>query len=510
MYLHEVHIMLDMIQPSFDNMIRMSKQIRNIERTLSLLAWDERTYMPEGALQGRSRMNAALAKIRHQILTSQSMKECIDVLNKPSVHDELDELQRASVREMTRYYEKRNSIPNELVENIAKSASEGQAIWTKARAKSDFKMFIPCLKQNLELKKEAAECMGYENEPYDALLDEYEPGLNAKGVKGVFDPMKKDLAKLVGRIVNTKSAHTSVYDGIIFDTAIQKKLCKKIAEDIGFDFNRGRLDDTVHPFTVGMDYDVRITNRYNENDLSAIYSLLHEVGHGIYEQGLNSNLYGTPIGRVTSMGYHESQSRLWENFVGRNRSFMDYLYPLLVDFFPDFKKVEIEDFFLTVNRVEPSFIRVEADEITYNLHIALRFDIELGMMRGDIDPAETETVWNDKMEEYLGLRPEDPAQGVLQDIHWSYGAFGYFPSYALGNLYAAQIYNTVKDRIPSLNQKISIGEFKPLHNWLKHNIHERCRIYRPKELTEKLTGESLNYKHFSRYVKVKYKEIHGL
>ncbi len=496
---------------AYDKLILMSSQLRNIERTLFLLAWDERTYMPEGALPGRSQMNAGLAKIHHNILTSQEMKRCLKELNKPTIYDDLDDLRRASVREMTRRFEKKYSIPDELVEKIAKAASEGQAVWKKARAASDFEMFVPCLKRNLELKKESAEYMGYENEPYDALLDEYEPGLTAKRVKKVFDPMKKGLSDLVDRISSTSSSEYEKYHrDKIFRIAAQKELCSRIARDIGFDFNSGRLDETVHPFTVGMDYDVRITNRYDENNLSSIYSLLHESGHGMYEQGIDKELFGTPLGKYASMGYHESQSRMWENFVGRNHHFMDYLYPLVVEYFPGVKSVKIDDFYRTVNHVEPSYIRVEADEITYNLHIALRFDIELGLLRDEITPAETEIIWQDKMEEYMGLRPEDPALGVLQDIHWSSGAFGYFPSYALGNLYAAQIFYTIEDEIPSLFDDISKGQFIPLFEWLRDNIHSHGRTYLPEELTKRLTGEPLDFKYFHRYVKEKYGEIYDL
>ncbi len=495
----------------YDKMILISNQLRNIERSLSLLAWDERTYMPEGALPGRSEMNAGLAKIHHNILTSREMKKCLDKLNKPSIYEDLDDLRKASVKEITRRFEKKNNIPDEIVEKIAKAASQGQAAWTKARARSDFAMFIPYLEKNLELKKKAAEYMGYKNEPYDALLDEYEPELTAKGVKKVFDPMKKGLSDLVDEISSRGSSKYDKYNiNKTFNTDTQKELCRRMARDIGFDFHSGRLDESVHPFTVGMDFDVRITNRYNEKDLSSLYSLLHESGHGMYEQGICKDLLGTPIGKSASMGYHESQSRMWENFVGRNRNFMDYLYPLVVEYFPSMEKVGIDDFYRSVNCVEPSYIRVEADEITYNLHIALRFDIELGLMRDEITPAETETVWQDNMEEYLGLIPEDPALGVLQDIHWSSGAFGYFPSYALGNLYAAQIFNTIVDEIPSLFDHLSKGEFTPLLNWLRDNIHSNGRRYLPEEMTKRLTGKSLDFKYFHQYVKEKYGDIYDL
>lgn len=494
----------------YEEMIQMVGELRNIERTLSLLAWDERTYMPEGALQGRAEMKGMLSKKHHNIFTSDKMKKCIRELNKTKILDELDDIQRASVREITRDFERKHNIPDELVEKLVKASSQGQAIWTKARQKSDFDMFADALKLNVELNKEVAEYIGYEVEPYDALLDGYEPGLTAVYINDVFEPMKKKLSKIVDKIASKEQKGNHAFKDKKFDIDTQKKLCHRIAEDIGFDFNRGRIDDSVHPFTVGMDYETRITNRYDENDLSSIFSLLHEAGHGMYELGVSPDLYCTPLGKALSMGYHESQSRLWENFVGRSRAFMDHLYPLILDYFPDMGSVSIDELYRTINKVEPSFIRVEADELTYNLHIALRFDIELALFRDELEPHETETVWQDKMEEYLGLRPEDPAQGVLQDIHWSSAAFGYFPSYSLGNLYAAQIYNRINTDIPSLNEDISKGNFSELGRWLKENIHRHGKTYQPKEITETLTGGPLDFKYFHDYVKEKYGGIYEL
>ncbi len=491
----------------YDDMIQMSGELRNIERSLSLLAWDERTYMPEGALRGRAEMKGILSKMHQKILTSSKMEKCINELNKSKFLDKLDTVQRAAVREMTRNFERNHNIPDELIERIVKAASEGQAVWTKARKASDFSMFIDALETNVELRKEAAEYIGYENEPYDALLDDYEPGLTAVRVNSIFKPMKKKLAVLVDDI-SSKEQPDDPFNGKTFDIEVQKRICSRIAEDIGFDFNHGRLDDSVHPFTVGMDYDVRITNRYNESDLSSIFSLLHESGHGMYEQSIDQNLFGTPVGKALSMSYHESQSRMWENFVGRSRNFMDYLYPLIIDEFPKLGEMDPDVLYRTVNRVQPSYIRVEADEITYNLHIALRFDIELALFRDEITPAETEAVWQDKMEEYLGLRPDDPAQGVLQDIHWSSGAFGYFPSYALGNLYAAQIFDSILTDIPSLYEDISKGKFSKLGTWLKENIHQHGKIHLPEEMTKKLTGETLDFKYYHEYVKDKYSDIY--
>lgn len=495
----------------YDQMLKISREIHYIERAIGLLGWDERTYMPKGAVRGRAETKAYLSKLHHQKLTSDKLKKLLDKLNKPEINEELNEVEKANVREMTRNFERYYNIPEELIEKISKAASEGQAAWEKAREKSDFEMFLPYLKKNVELRKEAAEYIGYENEPYDALLDSYDPGMTAKRVNEVFEPMKKKLSQIVDKIISQgKKPGEGVFKGKKFPVEKQQELCKMIAEDIGYDFDHGRLDKTSHPFTIGMGDDVRITNRYSEDNLTSLYSLIHESGHAMYEQGKKEEWYGTPIGKYVSMGYHESQSRMWENFVGRSREFMDYLYPLLIDRFPAMDSHDQDEFYRRINRVEPSFIRVDADEVTYNLHIALRFDIELGLFRDEIDPSETEVIWKNKMDDYFGIVPEDPAQGVLQDIHWSGGQFGYFPSYALGNLIAAQLFDTITDKIPDLPEKISSGEFSPLLKWLRENIHQKGRKYLAPELTKQITGNEIKADYHIDYIKEKFYPIYGL
>ncbi len=495
----------------YDKMLDISKDIRYIERAMALLAWDERTYMPQGAVKGRSETKGYLSKLHHKKLTSDKVKKILDELNKPSNYGDLDEVQKANVREMTRDFERAYNIPEELVEKLSKAASEGQAAWQKARENSDFEAFLPYLEKNIELQKEAAEYIGYENEPYDALLDNYDPGMTAERVKDIFGPMKKKLSKIVDKMLEQDmKPGEGVFEGKKFPAEKQQNLCKKIAEDIGYDFSQGRIDESSHPFTIGMDDDVRITNRYDEETLSSMFSLIHESGHAMYEQGLDPEHYGTPIGQYVSMGYHESQSRMWENFVGRSRAFMDYLFPKLTDHFPDLKDHSKEEFYNRINRVEPSFIRVEADEVTYNLHIALRYDIELGLFRDEIEASETEVIWQNKMDEYFDIVPEDPAKGVLQDIHWSAGQFGYFPSYALGNLIAAQLFHTIQDEVDDVYGKISNGEFSPLLNWLRENIHNKGRKYLAPELTKQLTGEEIKADYHIDYIKDKFYPIYGL
>lgn len=496
---------------AFEELLEISKEINNVQNAVYLLAWDERTYMPKGAVEGRSETKSDLYRIYHRLMTSDRLKKVLDELNKESVKADLDETQKTAVREMTRDFERRYNIPDELVKKMAKVSSKAQAAWEKARANSDFELFLPHLEKQVELKKEAAEYIGYENELYDALVDGFEPGFTAKKIKKIFDPMKSKLSSIVDEIQGSDIiAGEGVYKGKKFDIGKQKKLCRSLAENIGYDFEHGRLDEAVHPFTMGMDDDVRITNRYTDEDLSSLFSLLHEAGHGIYEQGIPEELYGHPLGQRISMGYHESQSRMWENFVGRSREFMAFLYPKLKDDFARLGEEDEEDIYEAINRVEPTFIRVEADEVTYNLHIALRFDIELALFRDELEPSETKSVWRDKMDKYLGVVPEDPSKGVLQDIHWSSGDFGYFPSYALGNLYAAQIYKKVVEDIDNLQEKIAKGKFDDLKTWLNENIHKHGRRYRAAGMTKRLTGEGLSEDYYIDYLKGKYGPIYDI
>ncbi len=496
---------------TYEDLLEISEQLRNIQRAIYLLAWDERTYLPKGGLEGRSESKAELSQIYHERLTSEKTKKCIDELNKESAQAEMDEIQKAAVREMTRDFERKYKVPDELIKEMSKVSTKAQSAWEKAREKSDFGHFLPHLERQIELKKEVAEYIGYENEPYDAFVDEYEPGFTAEKIDSIFEPMKKDLSSLATEIFSKElDPGEDVFEGKKFDIEKQKKFCKRVAEEFGYDYEHGRLDEATHPFTMGMDDDVRITNRYNEENLNSLFSLMHETGHALYEQGIPSDWYGHPLGKRISMGYHESQSRMWENFVGRSKEFLDHIFPKLVAEFPGLKENSKEGFYKRVNRVKPTFIRVEADEVTYNLHIALRFDIELGLFRDEIDPEETKVVWENKMDEYLDIVPDDPSDGVLQDIHWSAGQFGYFPTYALGNLYAAQIFDTAEEEINGLKNNIANGNFDVLRNWLRENIHQHGRKYKAEEMTKRLTGEGLDPNYHIDHLKEKFGPIYGL
>lgn len=467
--------------------------------------------MPKDAVEGRSETKAELSRLYQEKLTSEKTKKCIEELNKESKQAELDEVQKAAVREMTRDFERRYNVPDELIKEMSVASTKAQSAWEEARERSDFERFLPHLEKLVDLKREATEYIGYENEPYDAHIDAYEPGFTAKKIKSIFEPMKKELSSIVAEILSTEiEPGKGIFEDEKFPIGKQRKFCRELAEELGYDYDHGRLDKAVHPFTMGMDDDVRITNRYSEENITSIFSLMHETGHALYEQGLPDEWYGHPLGTRISMGYHESQSRMWENFVGRSKEFLDYIFPKLRNEFSGLKDVSKERFYRKINRVKPTFIRVEADEVTYNLHIALRYDIELGLFRDEIKPKETKVVWENKMEEYLDIKPGDPAKGVLQDVHWSTGQFGYFPSYALGNLYAAQIFRTAEKKIDGLKEKISEGDFTALRKWTKENIHQHGRRYKAEEMTERLTGEGLNEEYHIEHLKKKYKPIYEL
>jgi carboxypeptidase Taq len=389
-----------------------------------------------------------------------------------------------------------------MVEEMARLTTQAFEAWADARQKSDFKIYKPYLEKIVAMCKKQAELIGYKESPYDALLDDFEPGLTATRVQSIFTPLAKDLAELVK---NVKDKPKVELPKAKYPIDIQVKMNHEIAAALGYDLEAGRIDVSPHPFTTGFHpTDVRITTRYQENDFwYAVGCTVHETGHALYEQGLPTEEYGNPLGESVSLGIHESQSRMWENFVGRSPQFAHYLNTLLAKYFPKNPKISDEQLHKYLNQVEPSLIRVEADETTYNLHIIMRFEIEKALMEDKISVSQLPEVWNLKMKQYLGVDVPDDAHGVLQDVHWSHGTLGYFPTYSLGNIYAAQLFNIAKREIPGLEKGFSKGEFSPLLNWLRKNIHQEGSRYYPEDLIKKVTGEGLNSKYLINYLKIK-------
>jgi carboxypeptidase Taq len=500
-----------MSELGYDRFIAKVKETRTLGSIGSLLGWDQETYMPPKGHEHRAEQLAILSGLVHERTVSDEMGALLDELAGPAAAGALGAERAANVREVRRSYDRAKKLPRELVEEIAKTQSLAQEAWVHARKASDFAAFAPWLEKNLALQKRVADLYGYETEPYDALLDVYEPGARARDIAPVFAALRREIVPLV-QAIGASSRRPTPLRGP-FPKEKQREFGEAVARDMGFDFEAGRLDISAHPFCSGFHpRDVRLTTRYDETDFrGSLFGVMHEAGHGLYEQGLDARNTGTPMAEAASTGIHESQSRLWENLVGRSRPFWRHYYPKLAKCFPEALAGVGEDaFYAAVNEAKPSLIRVEADEVTYNLHILLRFEIEQALFSGALSVAELPGVWNKKMQEYLGLTPPDDARGVLQDVHWSCGLFGYFPTYTLGNLYAAQFFATAKKEVADLEAKVARGELLPLREWLRERIHRHGMLYAPGELCEKVTGAPLDARHFNAYLKGKFGEIYGI
>ena len=482
----------------------------HLQAVEALLDWDQETYMPQGGVVGRSEQLAMIAGLAHEKLIHDQTRRLLDAATAPDG----DEAAVCNLREIRRTFDRATKIPIELVTTIARTSSLAKNAWSKARQASDFSKFSPLLGELIDLKKQVAEHIGYETEPYDALMDEFEPGATSADVEKLFAELRDRTVTLLEKLRNAPDKPDPSILHRTFREPSQRTLGRTLAEAIGFDFGRGRSDVTVHPFctSIGGPGDVRITTRYQENFLSsALFGTLHEVGHGLYEQGLPVEHVGTPMGSAVSLGIHESQSRMWENMVGRSRTFWTYHYEYLQTLFPDaLLDVPLEAFYGAINTVAPSLIRVEADELTYNLHIVLRFEIERALFTGALKPADIPARWNEMMTKGIGVTPDNDANGCLQDIHWSMGAFGYFPTYALGNLYAAQFFEQAQKDIPDLDDRMAENDHKPLLNWLRTNIHQHGQRFRAGELVERITGKPLSIDPFMNYLTAKFSEIGGV
>lgn len=492
------------------------REVQHLSSAISLISWDQETYMPPGAGEARAEQLSALEGMSHQMRVGPEMtrllSKWIDLKSGEAI-EEWDVPGRALLREVWRDYDKAVKLPNDFIRRYGKAASISQQVWIEARKKSDFARFAPHLKTMVNLKKEEVDYLGYEASPYDALLDTYEPGMTAAQIAPLFASLKKELVPLLEKIVHAPVKLKKDFLARPYTPERQLAFGQQVLEAMGFDFQTGRQDISAHPFTTSFHpTDVRITTRVDENDLlSSLFSSIHEGGHALYDQGLRPDYFGTPLGEALSLGIHESQSRLWENGVGRSKAFWKHFYPILQKTFPEgLKGVEPDTFYAAVNAVAPSLIRVEADELTYNLHIMVRFEIERALIEADLPVEALPQAWNEKMREYLGIVPDTDANGVLQDIHWSGGAIGYFPTYTLGNLYAVQFLNQAKKDLPDLTGSIEEGNLLPLKGWLNEKIHRWGRTYSSGELVRRVTGEPLNPRYFIEHVKEKFSEIYQL
>lgn len=508
----------------YQDLAAYARKSAHLHSVGALVAWDQETYMPEGGASVRAEQVSLLASLYHERMTSSELGDMIAKCEADSSLTDGDTRESANIRELRRDFDKRTRIPGELVAKLAEATSRAQHAWKDAREKSDFGAFKPHLDTVLELTREKARHLsGGEGELYDALIDDYEPGAKASEIEAVFTPLKVEISNLVREIKENGTPPKRDVLTRPIAPAKQEAFGKFVAEACGFDFERGRLDITTHPFCEGVGPgDTRMTTRYRETSWTdSLYGIMHEMGHGLYEQGLplgeahgqgdKPDQTGLPCGEAVSLGIHESQSRLWENAVGCSLPFWKWAFPHAKRFLGEVIGDQTpESIASAVTTAEPSLIRVEADEGTYNLHIMIRFELERALLSGDLDTADLPAAWNDAYKEALGLDVPNDKEGVLQDVHWSFGLIGYFPTYTLGNLYAAQFWEKVHEDIPDLDEKIASGEFEPLLAWFRERVHQHGRRYTPGELCERATGKPLSAEPLITYLKDKLYPVYGM
>ena len=484
---------------SYDKLLDRTKKISNVGNAAGVLRWDQEVMMPEGGTPARSQQLSALSSVRHDLLTDDRTGELLDAAE-PSDGEE-----RAVVREIRREYERATRVPNELVEEISEATSEAHPVWASAKEADDFEEFAPTLERLVELRREYADHVNPDVPRYEALFEEFEPYLGLDTAERVLSTLRDEFVPLIEDVVASDLSPEPLPS---VGEETQEEVVRDALEALGYDWERGRLDVAPHPFSTGTQFDARVTTRYSEDPLDALTSTVHEFGHATYTLGLPRDEYGTPLGEARDLTVHESQSRFWENHVGRTRAFWE--------FFADrFNETTGEDVsprraYGAANTVEEhNPIRVEADELTYHSHILLRFEVERALIEGEIEVGEVPEVWNEKHEEYLGFRPETDAEGALQDIHWSHGSFGYFPTYSLGSVLAAQIDAAVRDEI-DVDERVRDGDFDGIRGWLRREVHTHGKRYETDELVRRATGEDLSAEPFIEYANEKYGEVYGV
>jgi carboxypeptidase Taq len=549
---------------AYDELILRARELATLGSCSAVLGWDEQTYMPRGGAEHRGSQMAILAGLHHERATDPRIGDLLLDIEASSLVSDPESVAAVNVRELRRSYDRRVRLPKTLVEELARTTSLAQGEWVAARSANDFARFCPWLEKIFQLKREESACLrsvfgrsgagaapgkipptsagaAPASDPsaveqatpvavYDPLIDEYEPGATSAELANLFQELRRELVPMVfaiteaihrrtsGRLAGSNPHESKVSDGEavlkrLYPLDRQKVFGEGVAAAVGFDFGRGRLDVTAHPFCSGIGPgDCRITTRYDEHQFNEAFSgILHEVGHGLYEQGLEEAHYGTPMGEAVSLGIHESQSRLWENAVGRGRAFWTYWFPLARSVFREaLADVTLDQFHAALNHVTPSLIRVAADEATYNLHIIVRFELEQDLLSGNLPAADLPAAWNQKYQEALGVTPPDHASGCLQDIHWSAGLVGYFPTYTLGNLYAAQLFAQADSDLGGLDQAFARGEFRGLLDWLRAKVHCQGQRYRPTVLIERVTGRRPDYRPLIEALRRKYAELYGI
>ncbi|CUI17037.1 putative Zn-dependent thermostable carboxypeptidase [Candidatus Protochlamydia naegleriophila] len=506
---------MEKIQKDFQKLHQLGKHTRVLQGISSLLDWDQETYMPQGSSAIRAEQLKTMAGLIHREKTSKkfanALAKLIDLRTGEVVAKDLTPQQTAAVKEWHRDYVQDTSLPAKFVEDFAKLTSQSIVVWRNAKKSNAFQQFAPFLDKIVSMNRKKADLLGYQEHPYDALIDQFEPDMKTKEVDAVFSKLRDAISPLI-----KKMAAQPVDDQFLFgkwDQSKQVAFSHKILEAMGYDADKGRVDFSSHPFSSSSHpTDSRITTRIHPNSLmSNIFVILHEGGHALYEMGLPQDSYGTPLGDARSLGVHESQSRWWETRIGLSKPFWKHFLPILKEIFKgQLDTITLDQFYRAINKVEPSFIRVEADEVTYPLHVILRFELEKALIEGSISVRDVPAAWNAKMEEYLGIRPENNAEGCLQDIHWAMGAFGYFPTYTLGNLYAAHLFEAFAKQYPDWEDRVAEGKLDFIKQWLHEKIYQHGRRYTTQELLKQATGHAFSADAYVQYLQSKYGKIYQL
>ena len=510
--------MTNSISSVYSNLLAKIKDVTVLGTAGGIIHWDMETKMPPGAVEQRSEQLALLSRIQHKLATDPEIGKLLNTIQTSPEYETLGQLEKRNLYLIRKSYLEQTSLPEKLVADLAKQEALTVNVWKKAKAQKNFNLFKPHSEKLLDLNKQAAEILMKVKEtktPYEALIDNFEPKMTATQITATFTQLQQGLRKLISRIQASpiKPDKAVLYQPVPIEK--QRKITQLITQTLGYDASspeaRGRVDETEHPFTTGYYDDVRITTHYYLNNYaSSIFSVLHETGHALYEQNLNPKWKYQPVGSTCSYGVHESQSRFYENMIGRSEEFWTYFMPKLKKTAPSLSKVELDKFVRAINKVELSKIRIEADEVTYNLHIIIRFEIERDLFANKITVRELPQVWNEKYSEYLGLKVENDSEGVMQDTHWASGLYGYFPSYALGNIYSGQIIAALTKDLPDWRKELTKGKLQHINEWLKTNIHCQGNLFDPEELIKKATGKTLDAQPYLKYLNEKYGKLYGI
>jgi carboxypeptidase Taq len=491
------------IDPKFEELHRRLGELDDLRRTATLLFWDQRVMMPPAGAQARADALATIGRLTHERFVDPELGQLLEDLR--GLEESLDygSDEASLIRVTRRDFEKASRVPPELTGEMRRAGALAVAAWAPAKESSDFKAMLPHFEKHLELKHRYLECFEPSDENYDLLLDDYEPGMKTAEVRGIFDELKRELLPLVGEVGQAGSVDDSFLRGD-FDPEAQRAFSLEVVRRFGFTDDEWRLDTTAHPFmTTPGRGDIRITTNFRPDDLTSVFASIHEFGHGVYEWGVAPELARTPLGSGVSLGVHESQSRTWENLVGRSRPFWRFFYPRLQEHFPQLAEVDEEAFYRAVNRVHPSLIRIDADEVTYNLHIILRFELEQELIEGRLELPDLPGAWNARVDEYLGIDVPDDARGVLQDMHWAGGSMGYFPTYSLGNVMSVQIWERLKEDVADVDERMERGEFDAIREWLGTRLYVLGRKFEPQETIERITGSRIDPAPYVGYLREK-------